>query len=165
MGLDVFGKNPTSETGTYFRNNFWWWRPLADFITSTYPDLTAVCHYWHSNDGDGLDEAASLALAYALQRDIDNGTVARHAVEHTERLAALPKEICTLCDGSGVRTDDVGHLDGYDTPRDPLTGKDGCNGCAGEGKVSSFETNYPFEVENVSSFVAFLRESGGFVIC
>jgi hypothetical protein len=29
MGMDVYGKEPKSDKGEYFRNNVWWWRPLA----------------------------------------------------------------------------------------------------------------------------------------
>ena len=32
MGMDVFGKNPTSEVGKYFRRNVWHWRRLADLV-------------------------------------------------------------------------------------------------------------------------------------
>jgi hypothetical protein len=34
------------------------------------------CRYWHFNDGDGLDAAASRALADALQVEIDSGRCA-----------------------------------------------------------------------------------------
>jgi hypothetical protein len=32
MGMDLHGKNPTTEEGEYFRNNIWSWGPLADYI-------------------------------------------------------------------------------------------------------------------------------------
>ena len=55
MGMDVYGRNPTTKQGEYFRNNVWWWHPLADYCTSVAPDITAQCNSWHHNDGDGLD--------------------------------------------------------------------------------------------------------------
>ena len=39
-----------------------------------------------------------------------------------------------------------------------------CNGCQGAGYVRPWASDYPFSTENVTAFVAFLRESGGFVI-
>ncbi len=71
MGMDVCGRKPRSDTGKYFRNNIWWWHPLASFCEYVAPDITAGCKYWHSNDGDGLKAAASVALANKLQEAID----------------------------------------------------------------------------------------------
>ena len=86
MGMDVYGKNATSEVGEYFRNNIWWWRPLADFLTEAYPELTHRCEFWHTNDGDGLDAEGSTALAQALTRDLDNGTVDAYMANRAELL-------------------------------------------------------------------------------
>ena len=55
MGMDVIGVQPKTETGEYFRNNVWYWRPLATFIQDVYPHIAEKCTYWGSNDGDGLD--------------------------------------------------------------------------------------------------------------
>jgi hypothetical protein len=73
MGMDVIGVNPKSEKGSYFRNNVWWWRPLADFCLNQHPDIAEKCEYWHTNDGDGLDEEDSVLLAQALREDIKSG--------------------------------------------------------------------------------------------
>jgi hypothetical protein len=35
MGFDVYGKSARSEKGEYFRNNVWWWRPLAEYVLET----------------------------------------------------------------------------------------------------------------------------------
>lgn len=32
MGMDLYGKKPLNPVGEYFRNNVWWWRPLAVFV-------------------------------------------------------------------------------------------------------------------------------------
>lgn len=165
MGMDVFGSKPASETGEYFRNNVWWWRPLADYLTARYPDLTQGCTYWQSNDGDGLDAAGSRALADALTADLDNGTVQRHVQEYQEYLDSLPLEECGLCSGTGLRTDEVGRSHGMDVPRDPQTGTGGCNGCQGTGKRASVETWYHLDIDNVRAFAQFLRDCGGFRIC
>ncbi|RGE19074.1 hypothetical protein [Leucobacter sp. wl10] len=165
MGMDVYGKAPTTDAGEYFRNNVWWWHPLADFLLTTYPDLTEACTYWHSNDGDGLDAATSLALAEAIERDLASGKVAEYARRYEAEVGALPDEECTICRGAGIRTDAIGQEYGYDQPRDPDTGKGGCNGCSGTGRTPAWETHYPFDAENVKGFAAFLRGCGGFEIC
>ena len=41
----------TSQSGTYFRNNVWWWRPLADYVlryTKVIPEDKKEC--WGYND-------------------------------------------------------------------------------------------------------------------
>lgn len=157
MGMDVYGKAPTSEAGEYFRNNLWWWRPLADFLTDTYPELTYACEYWQSNDGDGLDAEGSAALALVLNRDLDNGTVDAYATNRAVDLACLPLQECWLCHGTGSRTDEIGRRYGLDKPG-------ACNGCQGAGKTPHPDTQYPFTVENVREFTTFLTACGGFEI-
>lgn len=164
MGMDVFGKAPTTKAGEYFRNNNWWWHPLADFLLATYPDLTASCTYWHSNDGDGLDGVRSVALAEAIERDLASGKIAEYQKRYEVELAALPDHECVICHGAGIRTDDVGRKHGYDRPRDPDTGTGGCNGCSGTGREPAWERHYPFEADNVANFATFLRDCGGFEI-
>lgn len=164
MGMDVTGKAATSEVGEYFRNNVWWWRPLADYIMNIYPSIAAGCTEWHSNSGDGLDAAGALALADALDADLAAGVVDAYAKAYAHDIAQLPREACTLCDGTGLRTDEIGRAHGLDKPRDPATGRGGCNGCAGEGTREPWAASYPFSTENVREFAAFVRASGGFEI-
>jgi len=39
MGVDIFGLNPKSEKGEYFRSNWWHWRPIWLFTIILCPDL------------------------------------------------------------------------------------------------------------------------------
>ena len=72
MGMDVYGKNPTSENGKYFRNNVWWWRPLAEYCKQIAPEITSKIKYLQSNDGDGLQTQEDCnILADKLQEAID----------------------------------------------------------------------------------------------
>lgn len=170
MGMDVFGKAPKSETGKYFRNNVWWWRPLADLCLSLAPDICAPCEHWHSNDGDGLDAIGAEALAMVLTRNIEDGTMARMIAARAERLGSLPDEPCTICGGTGIRRDALGTAEKMpkrviDDPTHPRHGQAGwCNGCDGRGSVRPFETHYPCSVENVAEFAEFLKDCGGFEI-
>jgi len=79
MGMDVYGIKPTGQRGEYFRNNGWWWGPLADYCNFIAPDICAPCKGWHYNDGDGLDAAGAVALAEALQKEIDAGRTESYA--------------------------------------------------------------------------------------
>lgn len=149
MGMDVYGKNATSEKGQYFRNNCWWWRPLWNYCQSV-SYVAQQVEYGQSNDGDGLNAEDAVLLAETLQAEIDSGRCLQYEQEYRDHLAALPDEECNLCNGTGTRTDAI------------VQGK--CNGCEGKGSRRPWQTHYPFEVENVREFAEFLRDSGGFEI-
>jgi hypothetical protein len=170
MGMDVYGRNPAAKQGEYFRNSVWSWRPLADLCNALAPQVCADCKHWQSNDGDGLDDAGAQALAEVLERRLADGTIAKYIAERERYLANLPDEPCSLCNASGVRSDEVGVAHGMTTKRiadkgHPRNGQVGwCNGCDGRGSVRPFETHYPCEIENVAEFAAFLKCCGGFNI-
>src|ERR1700744_8202 len=109
MGMDVYGRKPTTEDGKYFRNNVWWWRPLADYIVDVAPRaLTGKCKYWQSNDGAGLNAKESLRLAVILREEIASGRCKEFADLRARDIAAMPRLICEWCEGFGIRTDAVG---------------------------------------------------------
>jgi hypothetical protein len=170
MGMAVVGRKPSAEAGKYFRNNVWWWRPLADYCCQIAPSVTSGCEYWQSNDGDGLNAAGATALADALEREITAGRTAEYAGRYEAKRACTPKPPCQFCEGTGVRRDLVGISNGFHLREIPTTdashpraGEVGwCNGCHGTGFDDP--PSYPFSVENVQAFISFLRASGGFRI-
>lgn len=151
MGMDVYGKDPSGEDGKYFRNNVWWWRPLADYIITRHAQIAAPCAYWHTNDGDGLDADDAKRLGEALKKDLADGTVAAYIAIRQAEIDAMPNEPCIHCAGTGQRDDKY------------VKGK--CNGCDGAGSVRPFDTHYPMSEENVREFANFCTQSGGFEIC
>lgn len=160
MGMDVFGKSARSEQGKYFRNNVWWWRPLADYCNEVAPQITGACKYWQSNDGDGLDDTGAIALANALQEEVNSNRALRRERLYKSQQEQTPNEPCRTCAGTGIRppVPQIG-------AGDPKTGGFECNGCNGTGHRRPSSTDYPFSVENVIEFIAFLRDCGGFEIC
>ena len=157
MGMDVYGENPSTEQGEYFRANVWYWHPLADYILEAAPSvLTEGCNHWHSNDGDGLDSSGSEALGKFLAGELKSGRTMLYENTYKEAINSIPLEKCKYCDATGTR------LDLPDTLGIEIGN---CNGCKGSGKVKSFTTNYPFDSETVSEFVGFLFSCGVFKIC
>lgn len=154
MGMDVYGKNPTSEHGKYFRNNAWNWRPLANYIIDIAPQIANKCLYWQSNDEDGLDAADSVALAVALQAEIDIGNTLIYEKRYRHMIETMPDIDCDICGGTGKRA----------PPPRVGPGDKACNGCGSTGRRRPSAASYPFSAENVQSFVAFLRDCGGFEI-
>jgi hypothetical protein len=169
MGMDVVGKS-----GNYFRASVWSWRPLADYMQFVAPEITSTCTHWHTNDGDGLDAAAAIALADVLDLKLTSGACASAAEDYKTAQALLPDEVCNLCEGTGIRRDKVGvsmNMPDQFVPsddssrRNPRAGMKGwCNGCRGAGFVRPFACNYPFDVDFVREFSEFCRKSGGFEI-
>ena len=172
MGMDVIGINPTNERGEYFRNNVWWWRPLADFICNNYGEIASGCEDWHSNSGYGLDAKSSKSLALSLKTDLANGTIENYSKTYNEWRSSLPREACNNCECTGIRNDEVGQELGMPTRElkpevQILTGRTHgwCNGCDGVGTKESWLAVYPFDVDNVKEFADFLEDCGGFQIC
>lgn len=169
--MDVYGKNPTTERGSYFRNNVWWWRPLWDYCEKVAPDLCEGVS-GHFNDGDGLDEDDAATLALRLFAEIETGRTAEYEKAYNFALAQIPREKCKHCDATGIRTDEVGVEMGMpERELEPavaiIVGRTHgwCNACGGEGMRDSMLSEYPFSVDNVREFATFAEESGGFSIC
>lgn len=176
MGMDIHGVKPTSEAGKYFRRNIWGWRPLAQCVTILCPKETALCKHWQSNDGDGLDGPGARDLAVALQDRIDVGDIRTYVKIRDDMLASLPNETCEWCGGTGTRRDSIGVASGQPEckiPADakwmggahPRAGQIGsCNACDGRGFNRPNLAAYPLEENDVTEFIEFLRDCGGFEI-
>lgn len=172
MGMDVYGKNPKSEAGSYFRRNVWGWHPLWDYVENQHPEIAELVEHAHSNDGDGLDEEKSVELAKLLMDDYTSGKVAEYIAERNKALSELPFEDCHICEGKGIRTDQLGKEAGWDTKElEPdiaiIVGRTtgSCNACGGVGKRENWATNYYLEEDDIKEFADFLVECGGFEIC
>lgn len=172
MGMDVIGTNPVSETGEYFRANVWYWHPIWGYVEDVHPDIAELVEYAHSNDGDGLDAENSKKLAKRLKEDYRGGKIHEYHQKYQKELSELPMDECRICEGTGVRTDQIGVDAGWDTKELPedvkiIVGRErgSCNACSGLGKTEAWATNYPFDPEVMLEFAYFLEDCGGFQIC
>jgi hypothetical protein len=75
MGMDVYGRNPASPEGAYFRASISQWPLLIKIIMTLCPQEPSGCKHWHTNDGDGLNSAQALALGNAIERKLRSGEV------------------------------------------------------------------------------------------
>lgn len=172
MGMDVVGLDPMNKTGEYFRNNVWYWHPLWDFCDEIAADLIEdVDGTGHTNSGFVVPDFKALDLGTRLKNALEDGTAKKWMDERNEYLASLPRKVCQWCDGTGIRTDEVGVSHGMVTKAlEPeiaiLVGREVgyCNGCRGEGMVDDFAMNYSFDLDNVREFANFCINSGGFEI-
>src|SRR5262249_29445884 len=79
------------------------WHPLADYVCEVAPEIAHKCQYWHTNDGDGLNACDSIRLADRLQAEVDAGRTESYARIYQSKQAAMPKEPCIICGGTGTR--------------------------------------------------------------
>ena len=150
MGMDVSGKDPVSETGSYFRNNCWWWRPLWQYCHRVAPELIDE-ETWTSgsyNDGAGLEADAAAKLGVKLLALIEEGSTKQWENDYLKYLDSLPDENCRVCNNNNR-----GH-----------SKKKECRSCDGKGIRNNWAKSYPFDVENVREFAKFCIDSGGFEI-
>lgn len=171
MGMDVYGKKPKSDKGEYFRRNVWGWRPLWDYVCHTHPEIANLVEYGHSNDGDGLNATKSRELAELLFADLEGGLAQEYVRIRNEELSKLPFEECEICEGTGIRTDEVGKKNGFpEKELEPdvqiIVGRERgyCNACNSMGKREHFATNYFLDVDDIKDFAEFLQDCGGFEI-
>ncbi len=174
MGMDVYGKKPTSKEGKYFRNNVWYWRPLWNYIVAEFPEYISeeLATAGHYNDGAGLDGPDAKRLGKALQAAIKAGYTADYEQLFRNAQSEVELEPCGLCDSTGIRSDRVGQDMGMpdrvlEQHVAVVVGRTTgwCNSCGGIGKVEPFALSYDFTVDNVREFAEFLLDCGGFEIC
>jgi len=153
MGFDLYGENPENELGEYFRNNVWWWRPLWSFVTDMCIDILDERDIEGGgyNNGHLITKEKAREIGSRLNKLILDGTVVYAQKKYVDILEKLPDEKCDLCDGTGQRNDAI------------VQGQ--CNGCEGKGTRRPWQTNYPFNTENVKEFAEFCLASNGFTIC
>lgn len=66
MGMDVYGREPKSEAGKYFRANVWSWRPIHSLMAELCSDVLDedLLRQMAFNDGEGpMDQATCDVIA------------------------------------------------------------------------------------------------------
>ena len=151
--------------GIYFRANVWWWRPIALFLEENMlflsdEDIAGLAY----NDSHIITKDKAERIGQHIKDLNEIGAVDAWVRDKKIAIVMIPKEDCTICEGTGVRTDEpmFGHLEPY--TKNDIEGLK-CNGCNGEGKRDPWESNYPYDTEIILEFGKFAEESGGFQIC
>jgi len=77
MGMNVYGRNPSAESGEFFRANVWHWRPIHELICELCFDLLddGLIEAMAFNDGQGPhDHATCIEIAKRFEAWLaDNG--------------------------------------------------------------------------------------------
>jgi hypothetical protein len=150
MGMDISGKKPVSETGSYFRNNVWWWRPLWQYCHSSAPELIdrETFDSGTYNEGAGLNAYDAAKLGVKLLVLVEDGSCATYKRERDLWLESLKDDNCSRCNNNNR---------GYNKKKE-------CKSCDGKGTQDNWNKHYPFHEDNVKEFADFCIDSGGFEI-
>ena len=153
--------------GSYFRNNVWWWRPLADLILDKCSDLITheQANEIHINSGRKFSKGTSIAIANRLQSLIDSGFIEEHQKEIDARIkiakthnAKIEKKLEDLKEKvKKLRPNQNLAPVNYPYPYNKHWGE--------IHQQKDWGSSYPFSKENVIEFIAFSKASGGFEIC
>ena len=71
MGMDVYGREPKSEAGVYFRANIWSWRPIHELIEQANVLPQNMVEDMSYNMGAGPNSEQALLLAAQLDAMLD----------------------------------------------------------------------------------------------
>lgn len=155
-----------NQAGTYFRNNVWWWRPLASYIINETKCIEEKDQEeWHSNGGHQVSEQLANTIADQLEHLISKGHTQSYAETYEkERQDAeqfnekVEAELSAFTKSVQKKLNDDSLV-----PRDfPESDREEWNKIY---RKSKWVASYPFSVDNVKEFIKFCRSSGGFEIC
>ena len=197
MGFDIYGLNPKLKSespkidwnnhtkaeadqyfkdvekfeeenpGYYFRNNVWWWRPLADFVLWLADKELGDKDRegWHNNGGHRVDEKTAKIIAELLEASIDEGIAQRMEDENIRKMNKAKLHNLEV----QKKHDELKMIVKEKTGKDNLAPADYPEPFNSQWndiqKLTNYEAHYPFSVQNVKDFANFCRESGGFEIC
>lgn len=152
MGFDLFGINPRTKAGDYYRATVWTWHPLWNYVCAVCKNVLSPedMKMGHFNDGHQIVGTKARKIAERLESLLNQGRVAETIEILEQRRREMPDEVCKFCGGTGVRNDK--YVNGQ------------CNACGGKGKVRPFETWYQFTEQDVRELLEFLKNCDGFQI-
>ena len=155
----------TSQSGTYFRNNVWWWRPLAHYVleeTKVIPEDKKES--WGYNDCSEVSQKEAEMIARQLRYLIKTGHTKRYEAQWEARRKTLEihndkveKELEAHTKKVRTKMKDS-NLAPKDFPKEDHKIWDKIY------KKRNSDASYPFSVENVKEFAEFCENCGGFTI-
>ena len=162
----ISNKWEADNVGIYFRNNVWWWRPLADLVIKLCKLLDEKQkEHLHDNGGYKYDEATAHYIADTLEAFVKSPVTKRSEIEHKKAMKkaeAHNKKVQVKLDALRVKA--IARTKNKNiVPRDYP--KDLNDKWESIYRERDHTDSYPFALKNVKAFIKFLRECGGFSVC
>ena len=165
MGFDISGLNPKNKKGEYFRNNVWYWRPLAEYVLKETKVIDEKDQdSWHYNDCHEVPKEQAEQIAKQLDHLIKSGhcrTFARSWEIRREKIEKHNKKVMKELDKfekDVQRRMNDSSLAPKDYPKEDHDKWEKIY------EKRNSDGSYPFEEENVKEFSEFCKNSGGFTI-
>ena len=165
MGFDISGLNPKNEKGEYFRNNVWYWRPLAEYVLKETKVIDEEEQkHWHYNDCHEVTKEQAEQISKQLDHLVKSGhcrefalawerrrkKIEKHNDQVEKELAEFEREVCFKLDKKNLAPMEFPKKD--KEIWDKIYHK------------TNHDGSYPFTEENVKEFSEFCKNSGGFTI-
>jgi len=152
------------QKGTYFRNNVWWWRPLAHYVleyTKVIDEDKKEC--WSVNDHCIVEDEEATQIAKQLKYLINSGHTKKFARDWEARRKKIEKHNDKVEKELEEHCQDVFKKLGKTiAPRDfPKADFDKWERIYNK---RNRDGSYPFSIKNVEEFAEFCEYSGGFSI-
>jgi len=153
--------------GHYFRNNVWFWRPLANYVLQLMANEFTEDEQksWHHNDGFEVSEEQAQKIADRLEQELKTNRVKTVEEFYKIKMSKAEEENKIVQEKHKELKKIVADKTGKDNlvPRDyPEPFNSQWNDIQNQ---FNYESSYPFYENNVIEFMNFCRESGGFKIC
>ena len=165
--FEELSKFESENKGYYFRNNVWWWRPLASYVLEHTKVITSKKKIdgFGYNDGVAISAKEAEQIAKQLYYLLETGHTKEYAKQHEEKRAIAEKHNALI----------QKKLDELALEAEKITGKKNLAPSNYPKYLNEkwdeiylekeWIENYPFSVENVKEFADFCKDSGGFTIC
>ena len=153
--------------GHYFRNNVWWWRPLANYVLQLMGNEFTEDEKasWHHNDGFEVSEEQARKIADRLEQELKTKRVKTVEEFYKARMKKAQEENKIV----EQKHQELKKIVAEKTGKDNLVPRDYPEPFHTQWediqKQFNYESSYPFSEDNVIDFMRFCRESGGFQIC
>jgi len=165
--FEELSKFESENKGYYFRNNVWWWRPLASYVLEHTKVITSKKKIdgFGYNDGVAISAKEAEQIAKQLYYLLETGHTKEYAKQHEEKRAiaenhnALVKKKLDELALEAERITGKKDVAPSEYPKDLSKKWDEIY------QEKEWIENYPFSVENVKEFADFCKDSGGFTIC
>jgi hypothetical protein len=152
------------QSGTYFRNNVWWWRPLAEYViehTKVINQDKITLEGWSSNSGFEVDDELATQIANQLDALVKSGHTKKYQLTYMLRFKIAEKF------NKGVQKE-IDKLNNLPRNKDKAPADYNKKDSAEWNRLYATQdrqASYPFSEKNVKEFSIFCRASGGFNIC
>jgi len=162
----ISNKWEADNVGIYFRNNVWWWRPLADLVEKLCFFLSdKQKKHLHDNGGHQYDEATAHKIADTLEAFVKSPVAKRTEIAHKKQMKKAEthnKKVQVKLDAlkmDAIARTGKKNIAPVDYPKDLHDKWESIY------RERDHTDSYPFALKNVKEFIQFLRQCGGFSVC